>query len=305
MQKSDKIKIIHYGKGCANIIARLNKIFEEIARDIIVVENFESSKEHTEAEQIQMLSRGEICFTHFGSMFPMMWVPDYDLGGIPFLFSSIEDVEGYWNSWCGQKAKLLIQERGNSRIIGMNRRSPRQLTSNFPIMEPEDLIGFRLRIPEIDAWKTVWDAFGTQCIQMPQGYVLGHLKSGELDGQENSLQVIKDFRLYEAQKYLSCTNHIYGHIFWAMNEDFYNNLDRTVRELFEEALMRLTAQLNTELDLSTRLLEKELERYGCSLVNVNGAEFALAAQKGIRFALRRMAPEVRAYMYKYIGKMPL
>ena len=297
---SMKRTIVHYGH-LGPELGRLNRLLETFSAGQLQVEACVPKAPATEAEQIGMVRTGEIGFTHFGSMFPATWAPEYDGGGIPFVFPSIEAVEDYWASECGRRAMDLIRERGRAVILGMSRRSPRHLTANIPVTDPRMLRGFKLRIPGIAAWDKVWSAAGASCAVVPQHLVLDQLKSGQLDGQENSLKVIRDFRLYEAQRYIMLTHHIHGHLYWVVNEDLYRELDAEERSAFKLALNVLTSEMDASLETSTRELEGELIGLGCELVRVDAAAFAAASRKGIEAVLSKMAPEVADSICKYIG----
>ena len=295
-----KTVLTHYGAFEPGTGEKLNGLLREFSGGAVRVEEFIPREMVTEADMIRRVSAGEIAFTRFGSMFPMTWVPDYDAGGIPFVFSSIEDVETYWKSGCGRLAKDLIRKRGNTVLLQMHRRSPRHLTANVPVVHPEGLKGFRLRIPEIPSWADIWDSMGADTVQMPQQYVLEGLKKGSLDGQENSLKVIRDFRLYEAQKYIMLTGHIHGHIYWVMNGDFYDRMEPEARRALGRALEMLTGRMNQELKSRTEMLERELKKLGCELIQADSAEFRRAASEGIRRQVSGMAPEAAGYVSRYM-----
>ena len=58
----------------------------------------------------------------------------------------------------------------------------------------------------VDSFK----ALGANAVPMAWTEVLTALQQGTVDGQENPLNVIMAFKLYETQKYLSITRHAYA-----------------------------------------------------------------------------------------------
>ena len=58
----------------------------------------------------------------------------------------------------------------------------------------------------VDSFK----ALGANAVPMAWTEVLTALQQGTVDGQENPLNVIVAFKLYETQKYLSITRHAYA-----------------------------------------------------------------------------------------------
>jgi TRAP-type C4-dicarboxylate transport system substrate-binding protein len=53
---------------------------------------------------------------------------------------------------------------------------------------------------------------------MAFGEVFTSLQNGTIDGQENPLDVINASKLYEVQRYLSLTGHVYSPVLIMINE---------------------------------------------------------------------------------------
>ncbi len=56
-----------------------------------------------------------------------------------------------------------------------------------------------------------------------------------IDGQENPLAVIYQYKLYEVQKYLSLTRHVYSALVFVGSKKFYDTLPEKYKKLLYEA----------------------------------------------------------------------
>ena len=58
--------------------------------------------------------------------------------------------------------------------------------------------------------QTAWTLAGAQPVAMDFTEVYNALNAGVVDGQENPFNIILTGKLYEVQKHLSLTQHVYG-----------------------------------------------------------------------------------------------
>jgi tripartite ATP-independent transporter DctP family solute receptor len=92
----------------------------------------------------------------------------------------------------------------------------RQITSSTrPIRTPEDLKNFKIRVPVVPVWVSMFSALGAAPTSMPLSEAYMALQTKVADGQENPLALIEVTRFYEVQKFCSLTNHSWDG-FWAL-----------------------------------------------------------------------------------------
>jgi TRAP-type C4-dicarboxylate transport system substrate-binding protein len=115
----------------------------------------------------------------------------------------------------------------------------RHITSNRPIRHPDDLRGFRLRLPAARVWQASGEALGASPMPVAFAEVYMALQQGMADGQENPVPTIQAMGFHEVQGYLNLTGHIQSSIqilvndqVWQrLNADQQHALERSVREL--------------------------------------------------------------------------
>jgi len=111
----------------------------------------------------------------------------------------------------------------------------RNITNNVrPINTPEDVKGLKLRTPPEIQLEAAMEALGAVVtkIAFPELYM--SLKQGVVDGQENPLAVIYHFKIYEVQKYLALTHHVYNSMVHVMSKRIWDSLTPEQQAILKE-----------------------------------------------------------------------
>jgi tripartite ATP-independent transporter DctP family solute receptor len=82
--------------------------------------------------------------------------------------------------------------------------------SKRPINGPEDMKGLRLRTPPEVQIIAALEATGASTTQIAFPELAAALNQGVVDGQENPIGVTYHFKLFEVQKHLALTQHVYN-----------------------------------------------------------------------------------------------
>jgi TRAP-type C4-dicarboxylate transport system substrate-binding protein len=130
----------------------------------------------------------------------------------------------------------------------------RHITANRPIRRPEDLAGFRLRLPGARVWQESGSALGASPMPMAFSEVYMALQQGIADGQENPVPVIHSMGFHEVQKYLILTGHIQSSVQVLINERVWQRLDTDQ----QSALLQAVGDLGGEILTGLRSQESEL-----------------------------------------------
>jgi tripartite ATP-independent transporter DctP family solute receptor len=107
-------------------------------------------------------------------------------------------------------------------------------TAKKAINSPDDVKGLKIRVPPEVQLEATMEALGAQVtkIAFPELYMA--LSQGVVDGQENPFSVILSAKVYEVQKNLALTRHMYNSMTHVMNLAAWNKLtpeqQRIVRE---------------------------------------------------------------------------
>ncbi len=116
--------------------------------------------------------------------------------------------------------------------------------------------GLKVRTPETPLYKELFATLGA--IPVPPTTInkmYETLKSGAAQGQTDPLAVIELFKLYEVQKYVSMTNHLWGGFNLIANLKTWTNLPKDVRGAIERnavKFVRIQRKENADLNGSLR-----------------------------------------------------
>jgi tripartite ATP-independent transporter DctP family solute receptor len=161
--------------------------------------------------------------------------PKITLLEMPFLFRDRAHIQKAQTSEAVRTLTASLPAKG-VRLIGFVENGFRNITTNArPITKPEDVKGLKIRTPENLAQIETFKALGAAPTPMPFSELYAALRQGVVDGQENPLQNIHDGKLFEVQKYLALTGHIYNSAYVIISEAFFQRLKPEQRKAVEEA----------------------------------------------------------------------
>ena len=200
---------------------------------------------------LQMIRTGQIDIYPMGSdavKLDSAWAV-FDM---PFLFSDRDAVARLLDGEIGDKLRASMREQAGLELLAFGELGFRQITNNVrPIVTPADLNGIKLRVPGSKTRVLSFEGFGASPITMNFGELYLALQQGTVDGQENPLLTIKNRSLFEVQKYLSLSGHVYTPITFVMNGARYDSLSDEHKEGVKAAAFEAakhTRSLGAEAD---------------------------------------------------------
>lgn len=172
-----------------------------------------------------------------------------------------------------------LAEAQGYKVIGVWENGFRHITNNErPITTPTDLAGIKLRTPR-GVWRVkLFQRFGANPTPMPLSEVFIALQTGVMDGQENPIAQIHASKLYEVQKFLSLTSHVYTPAYVTASPTHFAKLPESVKRILEEealALRDFVHETGAELD---QALLAEIEAAGVSVNRADRASFLEGSQ---------------------------
>ena len=170
---------------------------------------------------------------------------------------------GYDHIWAAMDGELGTHLRGLAEQIGFHvvhncyDHGFREITTRTkPIEKPEDLKGFKIRLPVAPYFIALFQRLGASPTPINFAEVYSALQTGVVDGQENPLVLIDTAKLYEVQKYCSMTNHIWAGIHISFSNIAWKRLPRDLQELSEKHFNEKALQ---ERDDWQTMTQKEIE----------------------------------------------
>lgn len=182
-------------------------------------------------------------------------VPVAGIQGVGFAFKNDAQAFKAMDGSLGAYVRNDIESKGLWAHPAMWANGMRNITtSTHPIRNAGDLANFKIRTPPGALWVDLFKSFGASPSPINFNEVYTALQTKIVDGQENPYAIIQNARLFEVQKYLSITNHMWSGFWMLGNMDAWKalppDLQKIIAKNFEKyALLnrRDTIQLNDSL----------------------------------------------------------
>lgn len=154
---------------------------------------------------------------------------------LPFLFPSPEAAYEVLDGPIGQELLDRLSEV-NLKGLAYAERGFRNLTnSERPVTTPEDLEGLRIRVMENPVYVDTFRELGANAIPMAWTEALTAMQQGTIDGQENPVNVIHSFKLYETQDYMTLSRHTYAPAIFVMGMPAWGQLPEAAQTVLVDA----------------------------------------------------------------------
>ncbi|BFQ93852.1 TRAP transporter substrate-binding protein [Gallibacterium anatis] len=207
-----------------------------------------------------------------------------EMGITGLLLQNVDPIFGVWE-WPylfkdNLEAKKVLEspvatEIGNKmenygiKLLAYGMNGFRVISSNKNVEKFSDFKGLRLRVPLNSLFVDWANAMGMNPQSMPLSEVFTALEQKVIDGQENPYMLIKDSGLYEVQKYIIQTNHIFSPGLLQISLKTWNKMPKEDQEVFLEAA-KVYQEKEWELAMKTEQEVKDfLANSGTSIVIPN------------------------------------
>lgn len=138
------------------------------------------------------------------------FVPKFGAIDLPFLFRDPEHAYAVLDGPIGDQLFAEAEKQG-WKGLAWAERGFRNLTNNKkPVNSPKDMEGLKIRLMQNEIYVDSFKALGANAVPMAWTEALTALQQHTIDGQENPLNVIVSFKLYDSQKYMTITRHAYA-----------------------------------------------------------------------------------------------
>lgn len=203
------------------------------------------------------------------------WEPynaEVNVALLPFLFTSLDNAREAWGGQFGQEFCEKLLEPTGVTVLSVWEQGYRHMTNNNkPIVEPGDVAGIKFRTNENSMKVAMYEAAGGSAVIMSFSDVYTGLQNKTIDGQENPLSTIYTSSLYDVQKYLSLTGHMYDAAPFAVNTEWLESLPEEYQTILKEEAVNAREIVLTEND-ETKYLEM-LKEAGMEVNEVNKEAF--------------------------------
>ena len=188
-----------------------------------------------DAPNVSALQGGTLEMVTMNSGILASQVKEFAIYDFPFLFNNGKEADAVVDGPFGQKMHARLADKG---IVGLTywELGFRNMTNNKrAINKVEDFAGLKIRVIPNPINLDWVRALGANPTPMAFPEVYAGLESGALDGQENPYSVIAANKLYEVQKHLTVTNHVYNPQSVIISKKFWDTLSAQEKKIIGDA----------------------------------------------------------------------
>ena len=275
-------------------IMKFKEIVERESNGRMKVRVFMSGQLGKEKAVLELMKIGQTQMALTGGIFRTMFAKEYDPITIPFYLPTWECVKAYLEGPVGKKIGQLAAEKGGVIDFGPQKRAARHMTTNRKILGPDDIVGLKMRLPAIPIWVDVWKELGALPTVIPAPEIYLAMKTGQVDAHENSLVSPYSRKLWEVQKYIIQTGHVYFPWHWIASKVWFDKLSPEDQELIRKAVDEARAYGDKVEDEKNAFYTQELKKKGMIFITPDNKAIRAKAMPAIERAVSKLAPEVAA-----------
>ena len=238
------------------------------------IQLFPNNQLGSDTDMLSQLRSGAIDFFSLSGLILSTLVPPASINGIGFAFKDYDTVWKAMDGKLGGYVRSEIDKRGLIAMEKMWDNGFRQITSStHPIKGPADLKGFKIRVPVSPLWTSMFQALGASPISINFAEVYSALQTKIAEGQENPLSLIEIAKLYEVQKYVSMTSHMWDGFWMLANKRSFSSLPADAQAIVARELNKSALDERADLAAKNESYEGDLKSKGLEFVEVDKPAF--------------------------------
>jgi TRAP-type transport system periplasmic protein len=214
------------------------KKVEEKTQGQVEIKLFPSNQLGTLTAQQEGLRVGTHQMAVIGSSIVAL-APKFGIFDFPFIFDDREEVGRVVNGSIGKELMDSLLPKG---LVGLGffENGITHMTNNVrPIRKPADCVGLKMRTPESPSRILIFRTYGANPTPMDFGELFSALKQGVVDGQDNPYSNIIMGKLFEVQKYLSNTGHVYSSVILIASKIWWEKWPKDVQKILQETAIEV------------------------------------------------------------------
>ena len=272
----------------------------------IEIRIFPNSQLGGDTDVLSQLRSGAVDFFSLSGLILSNYIPVTAIHGVGFAF---KDYDTVWAALDGELGAYLRARIADAGLYAFDKNWDDGFTQLFsstkPIDTPEDLKGFKLRVPASPIFVSLFKSIGAAPVAINWGETYSALQTKVVDGLEQSLINMEASKVYEVQKYGSLVNLAWNGFFILANGAKWKGLTddqkATIAKTFNAAAIKQRADVASLNDK----LRAELQTQSIVFSTPDTAPFKAALRQGGYYEewKKNFGGEAWSLLEKYSGKL--
>ena len=259
-----------------------------------------------DTDMFSQLRSGAIHLFPISGLIVQTVVPEAGANGIGWAFKDYDTVWAAMDGDFGAAIRSKIDAAGIHPFEKIWDNGFRQITSSRgPIHSPEDLEGFKIRIPVMPILTSLFESMGAgpSSINIKEAY--SALQTRLVDGEENPLALIDSWKFYEVQKYCSLTSHVWDGLWVLANARAFNRLPPDLQDVVSRNINQSAVGQRVDLRKLNDGLQADIEKQGMQFNRPDPEPFRAKLREAgfYKHWQEKFGPELWASLEKYTGKL--
>jgi tripartite ATP-independent transporter DctP family solute receptor len=215
------------------ISRKLAELIDKKSNGQMKADVFVNAQLGSDPELAQSCRTGDVTFI-VGTTAPLVnFVPKLAIFDTPIMFKNIKVARKAMDKMLPVVAPYY--DAAGYKILGYGDQGFREMSTNKPVRKFGDFKGQKIRTMANPNHIAFWRALGANPAPLAMSEVYISLQQGAIDAQENPYEVIVSSKLYEQQKYVVNTNHIFHAIEVVMSKKVFDTLSKPEQKIVIEA----------------------------------------------------------------------
>lgn len=226
-----------------------------------------------ERDMIEGMQLGTVDMAIINTPLLASFEPRFMLFDMPFLFNDWNHVHKVLGGPVGKELIKALEPKG-LKAFGFSTAGFRHVVNQRrEVRTPEDLKGLKIRTLDNPVHVAIMNAMGANATPMQYGEVATALRQGTIDGLDFQLGSTATEKMYEVNKYMSLTGHVFTGVIYLASLKRFNALPADLQKVLSAAAVE---GANTETELFNKFEQdarKILEEHGMKVIDVDKAPF--------------------------------
>lgn len=249
-------------------------MMEKVAKEVreqtngaIDIQTFPSGQLGSSRDVIEAASSGAIQMVDEGAAQFGQFVAPFSILEAPYIWRDPAHMRRALSASLMDDMNAQLAAKRNMRVIGSTYYGTRHVTSGSrAVHTAAEMAGFKLRIPEVDTYRAMAEAWGARPTPMNFGELYLALSQGAVDGEENPLPTIQSSKFFEVQKYLILTAHILSPRVIVVNEETWKTFDAKQQDALRSALAKFGKEQDDEIVRQEKTLAETFHTAGMTVI---------------------------------------
>ena len=252
---------------------RMADLAAERTRGRLELQLFPNQGLGNERDMIEGMQLGTVDMAIINTPLLASFEPRFMLFDMPFMFNDWNHVNKVLGGDVGQQLMKALEPKGLKAFAFSTAGFRHVVNHRKEVRTPDDLRGLKIRPLDNPVHVAIMNAMGANATPMQYGEVSTALRQKTIDGLDFQLGSTATEKMYEVNKYMALTGHVFTGVIYLASLKRFNALPADLQKVLSEAAV---TGANTETELFNKFEEDAkglLQKNGMTVVEVNKAPF--------------------------------